>query len=111
MSIGSRSQGDVLRIRSQALQVLKAVDEEINVQIQERPEILSGLQQSFGSHKSHEKKFNADLFEYRKRVLDDGQLHLPENNEWQSSLSESADRMQTKRRIQSGKAQSCLSED
>jgi len=55
--------------------------------------MLSGLQQSFRSNLSHEKKINADIVEERKRVLDDGVLHLPENNEWQSSLSESADRM------------------
>ena len=43
VAIGSRSQGDVLRIRSQALQVLKAADEEIKVQIKEHPEMLSNL--------------------------------------------------------------------
>ena len=98
VAIGSRSQGDVLRIRSQALQVLKAADEEIKVQIKEHPEMLSNLQRSFASQKSHEKNiFKIDLLHERKavkRCLDDQNLHYrPESHEWLSSKSESVDRI------------------
>ena len=73
--------------------------------------MLSSLKKSVASQQSHEKKLMTDMYQERRIVLDDYNLHGPESHEWLSSKSDRADRVQRKRRIQSGKAQSCLSED
>ena len=113
VAIGSRSQGDVLRIRNQALQALKAADEEIKVQIKENPQMLSSLQRSAAKQINHEKIVMTNLLEERKRCLDDLNFIRNEAYDILSCKSESVTEVHVhkKRRIQSGKAQSCLSED